>query len=388
MRHPRHVDATVCLMWLALLLTTPPSRAQGVPHAQHVVVVIMENQNYNTTAVQPYTAGLRAAGATFTGAFGVMHPSQPNYIAFWAGQTLGVTDNYCPAPGSPFAVENLGHACEAAGLTWRAYVENLPAAGSPVCYASSDLYTRKHAPWTDFSNLDHNNERPFNDLATDLAAHALPNLAIVIPNNCHNSHNGGFGCEPSDADLWLSHYVPTILPELGPDGVFILTWDEDDYSLDNHILTVFAGPQVAAGITSSVRTTHYRVTRAICDMLALTPFALAANEAPITDIWTSSNTGAGGSGAPFHVGLPIPNPTSGEVDLRFVLPARVPVRVQMFDAAGRRIATVMNEELSAGLHSAHWNGLDDAGRPVHEGIYFARFNSPAGHATVRIAVIR
>jgi hypothetical protein len=53
--------------------------------------------------------------------------------------------------------KNLGHACEAAGLTWRAYSENLPSAGATGCSydgsASTGLYTRKHDPWTYFSNL-------------------------------------------------------------------------------------------------------------------------------------------------------------------------------------------------------------------------------------------
>src|SRR5436189_6192024 len=121
-----------------------------------------------------------------TDSYAITHPSQPNYLALWAGGTLGVTSNTCPAPGSPFVAENLGHACEAAGRTWRSYSESLPAAGSTVCKVDSGLYTRKHCPWTNFSNLNHRNERPYSDFSVDLARGTLPDLAFVVPNNCDN----------------------------------------------------------------------------------------------------------------------------------------------------------------------------------------------------------
>src|SRR4029453_4794526 len=95
-----------------------------VPPHDHVIVVIMENKSYFQVRTHPYTASLIAAGASFSASYGITHPSQPNYFALWAGSTLGVTTNACPVPGSPFAAENFGHACEAAGLTWGAPAQN------------------------------------------------------------------------------------------------------------------------------------------------------------------------------------------------------------------------------------------------------------------------
>ena len=118
-------------------------------------------------------------GAVFTQSHAITHSSQPNYIALWAGSTLRVSSNSCPAPGSPFTAENLGHACEAAGLNWQAYSKNLPTAGNSICSFDGGLYTRKHDPWTHFSNLDHQNERPHADLAIDIAKGRLPNLQLT-----------------------------------------------------------------------------------------------------------------------------------------------------------------------------------------------------------------
>lgn len=277
---------------LLLACAAAPAAALGVPPHDHVVVVVMENKSYDAARSQPYTAGLILRGARFSNSFGVTHPSQPNYLAMWAASTLGVTSDVCPAPGSPFSSENLGHACEAAGLTWRAYSENLGSVGSTACSfsgsSSSGLYTRKHDPWTYFSNLDHLNERPYTDLAADIAANRLPNLVFIIPNNCHNTHNSfTLGCSLGDGDAYLAAILPPVIAALGSRGLLVLTWDEDDNSASNHVLTVFVGPQVTTGAVSSQRFTHYTLNRMICEALGLTPFAGGVGEASVADVWTA-----------------------------------------------------------------------------------------------------
>src|SRR5437762_6900971 len=169
--------AVVALATLASdACATPP------PRLNHIIVVVMENKSYDQVRTQPYTASLIASGSTFSKSYAVAHPSQPNYLALWSGLTQGVSNDACPPAGSPYLVENFGHACEAAGLTWRAYSENMPSVGYTGCTYDGTLYTRKHDPWTDFNNLNHLNERPFGDFQNDIGALTLPNLAFVIPN--------------------------------------------------------------------------------------------------------------------------------------------------------------------------------------------------------------
>lgn len=273
----------LALLAAALLSATPRTIHAAVPLLDHIVVIVMENHSYNQVRVLPYTASLMAAYAYSSASYGVTHPSQPNYLALWAGSTLGVTTNTCPAPGSPFSAENLGHACEAAGVTWKSYNENLPAAGSNVCTVGT-LYTRKHNPWTHFSNLTHANERPFTDLATDIAGNQLPRLAFIVPNNCNNTHD----CALSQGDAWLQANVPGLITAVGPRGLVVVTWDEDDNISGNQILTVFAGPQVRSGFVSTQTMNHYTLLRTLCDALAVPPFANASLQAPLTDIWADT----------------------------------------------------------------------------------------------------
>lgn len=263
--------------------------SRDTPAPAQVVVVVMENQPYGEVRNQPYIASLIPQGTLFTHAHGVAHPSLPNYLALWAGSTLGVTSDTCPPGGAPFAAENLGHACEAAGRSWRAYCENLPSVGATGCSydggPANGLYTRKHAPWTYFSNLNHARERPFDDLARDIAAGTLPDLAFIVPSNCHNTHNGSPGCSVADGDAWLAAHVPAVIGALRGNGVLILTWDEDDGAGANHVLTLLVGPAVARHGVSARPISHYTVARTIAALLRVPASGQAAAEAPIEDIW-------------------------------------------------------------------------------------------------------
>jgi len=85
---------------LALSVPTPVAHAvPAVPTPAHVVVVVEENKS-GTDVIgnksAPYLNWLAANGALMTASFAVTHPSQPNYLALFAGDTLGVTSDDCP----------------------------------------------------------------------------------------------------------------------------------------------------------------------------------------------------------------------------------------------------------------------------------------------------
>jgi acid phosphatase len=263
---------------------TAPGGAAGTARLDHVIVVVMENKSYDQVRSAPYTASLIASGASFSNYYAITHPSQPNYLALWSGGTQGVSSDACPSPGSPYQTANLGSACEAAGLTWAAYSEELPSTASTACSASSGKYTRKHDPWTNWSNLNHQNERSYSVLGQDIAAGRLPNLAFVVPNNCNNTHD----CSVATGDSWLKANLPAMIRAVGPRGVVVLTWDEDDHSQSNQILTVMVGPMVRRGYVSSQKANHYTLLRFVCDALGLSPFGAAARERSVSDVWAAS----------------------------------------------------------------------------------------------------
>ena len=72
-----------------------------------------------------------------------------------------------------------------------------------------------------------------------------------------------------------------------------------------------------------------------------------------------------------------PNPFSGDVRIRFLLPTDGRVSVRIYNAAGEAIASLHEGDLNAGYHTFNWNGRNRWGKPVPRGIYFLYVESKA-----------
>lgn len=67
-----------------------------------------------------------------------------------------------------------------------------------------------------------------------------------------------------------------------------------------------------------------------------------------------------------------PNPFNPRTTIRYDLPAAGPVRLSVFDVAGRLVRTLVDESLTPGNHEAAWDGRDASGRETGSGSYLAR----------------
>jgi hypothetical protein len=81
-----------------------------------------------------------------------------------------------------------------------------------------------------------------------------------------------------------------------------------------------------------------------------------------------------------------PNPFNPQTVLPFVLPAPGPAELTIYDAAGRRVRTLVSEVLPAGKQSISWDGTDSTGRAVASGTYYARLMA-GGQTAVRPLVL-
>lgn len=77
-----------------------------------------------------------------------------------------------------------------------------------------------------------------------------------------------------------------------------------------------------------------------------------------------------------------PNPFNPATTLRFELGTGGQARLDVFDLAGRRVATVCDEVLPAGSHATTWQPRDLA-----SGLYLARLVTPSGTATFRLVLL-
>ena len=82
--------------------------------------------------------------------------------------------------------------------------------------------------------------------------------------------------------------------------------------------------------------------------------------------------------------VPQPNPSSAATRLDFDLASATKAELAVFDAAGRRVATLVDGELTAGRHAATWDGRTAGGDRVAAGLYFARLITPQGAVSRRI----
>jgi hypothetical protein len=75
-----------------------------------------------------------------------------------------------------------------------------------------------------------------------------------------------------------------------------------------------------------------------------------------------------------------PNPFNPSTSIRYELPVKTVVMVEIYDVSGGRVARLVDGEEDRGPHVAEWRGLDDRGRPVASGVYFYRLR--AGKETI------
>jgi acid phosphatase len=187
-----------------------------------------------------------------------------------------VTKDVCPVNGG--AQPNLGSELLAAGYTFVGYAEGLPSVGSAVC--SAGKYARKHVPWANFTNIPPTNSVPFS--AFPMGSYAsLPTVSFVIPNNDDNMHDGSIAA----GDAWLNRQLSGYANwAVANNSLLIVTWDEDDGTVVNHIPTILYGQPVKPGRYRE-RITHYSVLRTIEAAYGLRHDGHAATASPITNVW-------------------------------------------------------------------------------------------------------
>ena len=106
-----------------------------------VFIIMFENELESAVLQDDYMRALQARGVRLSDYHGVTHPSQPNYVAAVAGLPF-VTDDDCQDIEATSIVDLL----EAKGVTWKAYMEDLPEDNKAVCISADGLYYPEAQP--------------------------------------------------------------------------------------------------------------------------------------------------------------------------------------------------------------------------------------------------
>ncbi|MGH8259894.1 MAG: alkaline phosphatase family protein, partial [Steroidobacteraceae bacterium] len=259
-------------------------RSRTVLHRRigHVFLIVLENESFGTTfgprSPAPYLAQtLTREGLLLRQYYAIGHNSLDNYIALVSGQAPNADtqgdcvrytdfepahpriDAHGQALGQgcvyPRSVESLPDQLEAAGLSWKGYMEDMgndPRRERRTCghgvvgrldplqfAARGDEYASKHDPFVYFHSIIDDAERcdahvvPLDELPRDLAAaRTTPDYVFITPGLCHDGHDRPcVDGEPGglrSADAFLRRWVPLIKasPAFRRDGLLVVTFDE------------------------------------------------------------------------------------------------------------------------------------------------------------------
>jgi phosphatidylinositol-3-phosphatase len=268
-----------------------PASALRSRRPQHVFIIVLENEGFETTFGQDSPATylsheLVPRGLLLTEYYAIGHFSLDNYVAMISGQGPNpYTQNDCliyydfapltkqPGPDGqalgagcvyPESVVTIANQLEAKRLTWKGYMEDMdtacehPALGQPdthVRASRQSQYATRHNPFVYFhSIIDHptcaEHVVPLKQLNSDLESVAkTPNLAFITPNLCDDGHDRASQLCPGghliSADRFLRSEVSRILnsPAYQQDGMLIITFDEAEIE--------FKGGRVVPGGTDA-----------------------------------------------------------------------------------------------------------------------------------------
>jgi len=82
----------------------------------------------------------------------------------------------------------------------------------------------------------------------------------------------------------------------------------------------------------------------------------------------------------------IPNPFHAETIIRFELPREEWIRLTVYNMIGRQVRVLLNEKKEAGQYTVTWDGRDENGNPLGNGIYFYQI-STGKTSSIRKAIL-
>jgi acid phosphatase len=266
----------------AVLLCAFASAFAAVPHANPVVVIVLENHSYSSVignSSMPYLNSLANTYGLATQYYADAHPSIGNYFMLTTGQIVTTNDNFT----GTITNDNIVRHLLTKGVTWKSYAEGLPYAG--YTGGNTGTYVKRHNPFAYFSDVANsslkNNIVPFTQFAGDVANNRLPEFSFIAPDICDDAHN----CALGTADSWLKNKIAPLLASSAfkQNGLLVITFDEsfttDTAHGGGHVATIIVSPKAKRAFKSGNLYQHQNVLRMVMEALGVSTFPGAAAKA-------------------------------------------------------------------------------------------------------------
>ena len=286
-----------------------PASDGGHGHAiKTVFLILMENHDWSAikgSASAPYINQTLLPSAAHAEQYDNPpgnHPSLPNYLWLEAGQNFGILNDNDPSTNHQATTMHLVTQMANAGVTWRAYEEDISGTNCPLTNAGN--YAVRHDPFVYFDDVTMGpsatcmqNVRPYTQLAADLAANSVAQYNFITPNVCddmHDDRSTNSTCASTDSikdgDTWLSTEIPKIQASAvyKNGGAIFITWDEGEGD-DGPIGMIVVSPLgKGGGYSNTVSYTHSSTLRTMQVIFNLSPFlGDAANATDLRDLFST-----------------------------------------------------------------------------------------------------
>lgn len=83
-----------------------------------------------------------------------------------------------------------------------------------------------------------------------------------------------------------------------------------------------------------------------------------------------------------------PNPFNPTTVITYTVPAKVDVKLEVYNILGQKIATLFNKEQVAGTHSLEWNSKNDYGMNVTSGVYLLKMQAGTFSQVKKMLLVR
>jgi hypothetical protein len=214
-------------------------------------------------------------------------------------------------------------------------------------------------------------------------------------NNMNTSLTSSAFVVPENAELSFWCYFDVTI--YGVDGLFIEIWDSEGWRTIDYL---GSGGALDDSLLFTIDWAEHRH-----DLSGLTPGALAqvrfrfaSDDSDVAEGFYIDDVVIGSPSAA-AIELPLfagtialsparPNPATGDARWRLSLPHPAQVSAVVYDAGGRSVREILNENVAAGDHQIRWDGRTRSGSVAPTGIYFLRVQSGSEAAARRVIFLR
>jgi 6-phosphogluconolactonase len=202
--------------------------------------------------------------------------------------------------------------------------------------------------------------------------HITPDSRYLYVSNRGHDSIAAFALDADTGQLTaIGHWATQDWPRafaIGPMGHFLYVAGERSDSLATYRVGAATGRLRALDVIHAGRRPSWV---AISGVSPSTQVTSPAGAPPAFALWQNS-----------------PNPFNPSTVIRYALPQRTRVHLDLYDLLGRKVSRLVSQERPAGEYSIAWDGTDISGRHVASGIYLARMDAGGYRAVRKLMLIR